>query len=79
MRSFVPTKKPKVLLDYTGFSKESILNVANFVASKVSESVKTKADRCLIAVQRKYSYSRYRHVSTYFESPDAVDILDDIP
>lgn len=54
-----------------------ILDVADFVASKVSESVKTKADRCLVAVRRKYSYSRYRHVSTYFESPDAVDILDD--
>ena len=54
-----------------------IMDVADFVASKVCESVKTKADRCLIAVQRKYSYSRYRHVSTYFESPDAVDIVDD--
>ena len=66
-----------MLVDYTGFTSEMIMNVAEFVASKVCESVKTKADRCLIAVQRKYSYSRYRHVSTYFESPDAVDILDD--
>ena len=38
MRSFVPTKKPQVLLDYTGFNKETILNVAHFVASKVCES-----------------------------------------
>ena len=54
-----------------------ILEAAEFVAKKVSESVKTKADRCLVAVRRKYSCRRYRHVSTYFESPDAVDILDD--
>lgn len=54
-----------------------IMDAADFVASKVCESVKTKADRCLIAVQRKYSYSRYRQISTYFGPPDVVDILDD--
>jgi hypothetical protein len=69
--------QPQELLDYTGYSRDLILSTADFVATKVGESVKTKADRVLVAVRRKYSSGRYCHVSSYFVSPDAVDILDD--
>jgi hypothetical protein len=70
--------QPQELLDYTGYSQELILDAANFVATKVGESIRTKANRALEAVQRKYGSRRYRHVSIDFVTPDAVDILDDM-
>jgi hypothetical protein len=69
--------QPQELVDYTGYSRSMILKTAEFVASKVSESVKTQKDRHLVSVKRKYAAARYLHISADFESPDAVDILDD--
>ena len=74
--SFCSTQ-PQELVNYTGYSHAKIFKAAEFVASKVSEVVKTQKDRRLVAVKRKYAGKIHRHISTDFESPDAVDILDD--
>lgn len=65
------------LVTYTGYTPALIFKAAEFVASKVSESVKTQKDRHLITVMRKYATSRYYNFSEDFESPDAVDIIGD--
>ena len=53
------------------------MKAAEFVATKVTESVKTCKGRDLEAVKRKYSIAMYDHISIDFESPDAIDLNDD--
>ena len=75
---FLAPLQPKVLLDYTGFSPERIKDVAEFVATKVSETLKfLHGGKNNSAIKNKYGNSRFKSVATQFQPPDAIDLVAD--
>jgi len=65
---------PKILLEYTGFSKSDILECAAVIARKVGEEPVTASRRQLVAVKRKYDNRKYFHVSSNFAQPSVQNI-----
>jgi G2/mitotic-specific cyclin-B, other len=64
---------PKILLEYTGFSKAEILEVANKIVDRVGEEIVTASARELVAVKRKYEDKKYGAVSDFI-NPDFSDL-----
>lgn len=60
---------PQILLEYTGFEKETIILCAKEISIKVAEAPVTASRRELIAVKKKYDNQKYLHVSTDFSLP----------
>jgi hypothetical protein len=61
--------KPPILLEYTGFEKETIISCAKEISVKVAQAPITASRRELIAVKKKYDNKKYLHVSTDFSLP----------
>mmetsp|Transcript_15271 Transcript_15271/g.28748 ORF Transcript_15271/g.28748 Transcript_15271/m.28748 type:complete len:476 (-) Transcript_15271:198-1625(-) len=60
---------PAILMEYTGFEKETIISCAKEISVKVAEAPVTASRRELIAVKKKYDNKKYLHVSTDFSLP----------
>lgn len=67
--------QPQILLDYTGFSEDLVIEAAEFVSSKIVREVQTVSRRDLVAVKRKYEEARYKFVSSDFEPPSMDCVL----
>lgn len=77
-RRFLLHLQPAVLLEYTGFQKTDIANVATKMAEKVSAgTILSSNNRRLFAVSNKYSSSRYESVSWEFSDPLVGDTCDE--
>merc|ERR1740121_211905 len=61
----------QILLEYTGFGNEELLECAAIIARKIEEEPVTASKRQLVAVKRKYDNRRYQYVSTTVELPSA--------
>jgi hypothetical protein len=70
----VPFVKPQLLLDYTSFPMNEIVDVATLVAGKVAEVSAVSNKRQLDAVVQRYDCERFDFVSTAFAAPNASNL-----
>lgn len=64
-----------LLLEYTGFSANDILDCASIIARKVAEEPVTASNRLLIALKKKYDHRKHMSVSTSVKDPCAHTLL----
>jgi len=60
---------PAILLEYTNFTPNEVIECAKVIAQKVGEEPVTASRRQLVAVKRKYENRRYMHVSSAVSLP----------
>jgi G2/mitotic-specific cyclin-B, other len=65
---------PKILLEYTGFTKAQVFEVAEKIVDRVGEEIVTASARELIAVKRKYEGRKFGAVAG-FNNPEFRDLL----
>jgi hypothetical protein len=67
--------QPDTLLEYTGYTKGEIYDVANKIADVLKEEVVTASQRQLLACKKKFDCGQHHHVSTEIDGPDIDDIM----
>ena len=68
-------KQSPLLLEYTGFSANEILDCASIIARKVAEEPVTASNRLLVALKKKYDHRKHMSVSTSVKDPCAHTLL----
>jgi hypothetical protein len=68
---FCGSLQAEILLDYTGFTEDSINHVARVMSEKIcARPGPSSRRRPLDAVRRKYESDRYHNASLAFDDPD---------
>jgi hypothetical protein len=65
------TVQPEILLQYTGFDKYLLIEIARELANKVANEPITASKRRLVAVKKKFESAKYMRVSSEVELPSA--------
>lgn len=67
-------QQPKILLEYTGFDKNSLIDICEVLVGKVANESVTASKRRLTAVKKKFDSSKYLKVSSEVELP-SIEVL----
>ncbi|GAX11089.1 cyclin A [Fistulifera solaris] len=65
---------PVILLEYTGFTAEEILDVSSLIVNKLSKSVVLASKRQLYAVKEKYSHPDYMSIAVDIDPPEIASL-----
>jgi hypothetical protein len=66
--------QPESIVAYSGYRREEIMEVAGYIASKVSEEITSYSRRELVSVKRKYEADQYDNAATSFVNPNVSHI-----
>ena len=69
-----PFVKPTLLMEYTEFDKDDLMDCMTTVAAKICEPAICASRRHLTAVRKKYEHRKYLSVSSTVEPPSVLHV-----